>query len=124
MVHHRWRHHSPQVAPGMQGLVLVQALVVVVGQEACPGGQWRWPETTETTHLHLLLLRCGSGECIVVELQCNGRRECSDGSDEGEEQVGGMVLGNLTSVPSAVRGSAAPTSSPAAPPASASPTPR
>lgn len=26
--------------------------------------------------------RCGSGECIARELLCNGRRNCTDGSDE------------------------------------------
>ena len=31
--------------------------------------------------------RCGSGECVVLEAQCDGQRQCGDGSDEAAEQV-------------------------------------
>jgi len=40
--------------------------------EKCSGGKWR----------------CGSGECVLRETQCDGITHCQDGSDEGDDQCG------------------------------------
>jgi len=52
----------------MNWLLLAPLLVTAV--RGCPGGQWR----------------CGSGECVVLEAQCDGQRQCGDGSDEAADQ--------------------------------------
>merc|ERR1719180_386336 len=52
----------------MNWLLLTSLLALSV--HGCPGGQWR----------------CGSGECVVLEAQCDGHQQCKDGSDEAAEQ--------------------------------------
>jgi len=49
---------------------ILLAPMLVISVCGCPGGQWR----------------CGSGECVVLEAQCDGQRQCSDGSDEAADQ--------------------------------------
>ena len=67
----------------MNWLLLAPLLVTAV--RGCPGGQWRW--TSVDVDENNKNSRCGSGECVVLEAQCDGQRQCGDGSDEAADQV-------------------------------------
>merc|ERR1712088_408303 len=49
---------------------LLLSSLLFISVSGCPGGQWR----------------CESGECVVLEAQCDGQSQCRDGSDEAADQ--------------------------------------